>query len=171
VGSGARVLLALVVIAGVIVGAFFGLTRRFTVELSTMEPHLKNGDRVAVFRFSDSVRSPTRRDVVVTSGVPSACDAGRVSYLVERVIGLPRETVTERDGKFSVDGKPLEETYVAASGRDHRSGNWRVPRNAYLVAGDNRRAPCAAPYLVAKKHVVGFVIFTFWPLDRISIGS
>jgi len=165
------VLLALVVIAGVVVGAFFGLTRRFTVELSTMEPHLKNGDRVAVFRFSDSVTSPTRKDVVVTSAVPPGCDAGHVSYLAERVIGLPGETVTERGGQFSVVGKPLRESYVAAARRDRRSGSWHVPRNAYLVAGDNRRATCAAPYVVPKKNVVGFVIFTYWPSDRISIGS
>jgi signal peptidase I len=170
-GSGIRVLLWLVVTVAVLVGAFFGLTRRFTVGLDTMAPTMKNGDHVAVFRFSDTVTNPTRKDVVVIYGIPSGCDAGAASYVVERIIGLPGETVTERKGEFSVEGKPLKETYVGRARRDHRSGSWHVPHDAYLVAGDNRRSPCATPALVMKKHVVGFVIFTYWPADRISIGS
>lgn len=170
--TGIWVLVSLVVIVGVLVGVFFGLTRRFTAESNAMEPEIKKGDHVAVFRFSDSVVSPTRKDVVVLSDrVTPGCAVGRGTYAVERVIGLSGETVTERSGVISVDGKALAEPYVAAARRDRRSGTWRVPKNAYLVLGDNRRSPCASPYVVPKKNVVGFVIFTYWPTDRISIGQ
>jgi len=160
-----------VVAAGIVAGAFFGLTRRFTVESRAMEPKVKKGDEVAVFRFSDSVTPPTRKDVVVLSGrVSPGCDV-RGKYSVARVIGLPDETVTERNGVVSIDGKPLEEPYVKAARRDVRSGTWHVSKDSYLVLGDNRRSACAAPYVVRKKHVVGFVTFTYWPFDRIAIGQ
>lgn len=162
-------LLAVVVILGVLAGAFFGLTRRFTVESNAMAPTVKKGDRVAVFRFSDSVTSPGRKDIVVLSGRSSSgCGTNGVGYSVERVIGLPGETVREQDGLISIDGKPLQERYVEAANRDRRTATWHVPKQAYLVLGDNRRSPCASPYVVPKKKVVGFVIFTFWPADRIS---
>jgi signal peptidase I len=136
-----------------------------------MEPKVKKGDEVAVFRLSDSVKNPGRKDVVVLSGrVSPGCDTG-AAYSVARVVGLAGETVREQNGLFSVDGKPLNEPYVKQARRDQRSGSWRVPKDSYLVVGDNRRSACAAPYVVPKKNVVGFVIFTYWPADRISIGQ
>jgi signal peptidase I len=171
VRTGLWVLVWLLVAIGVLAGAFFGLTRRFTVESKAMEPKVKKGDEVAVFRFSDSVTNPVRKDVVVYSGhAAPGCDA-KGSYSVSRVIGLPRETVRERNGQISIDGKPLDEPYVAAARRDRGAGTWVVPEQAYLVIGDNRRSACAAPSVVPKKNVVGFVIFTDWPTDRISIGQ
>ena len=165
------VLIWLLVTIGVLAGAFFGLTRRFTVESKAMEPHMKNGDQLAVFRFSDSVTNPGRKDVVVLSGRVSPGCKTDGAYSVERVIGLPGETVTERSGQMAIDGKPLDEPYVKAERRDSRTNRWRVPNGSYLVIGDNRRSACAAPYVVPKKNVVGFVIFTYWPADRISIGQ
>jgi len=167
--------IVLLVIVGVIVaiaaGAFFGLTRQFTVESRAMEPKVKKGDEVAVFRFSDSVGPPTRRDVVVLSDrVSPGCAVGG-KYSVARIIGLAGETVTERQGVVSINGKPLDEGYVKPESRDTRSGTWHVPKGAYLVIGDNRRSACAAPYVVPKKNVVGFVIFTYWPFDRIAVGQ
>jgi signal peptidase I len=172
VRTGIWVLVSLAVIVGVLAGAFFGLTRRFTAGSNAMEPEVKKGDHVAVFRFSDSVVPPTRKDVVVLSDrTTPGCSGGKGTYSVERIIGLPGETVTERSGLISIDGKALAESYVAAARRDRRSGTWHVPKGAYLVLGDNRRSPCASPYVVPKKNVVGFVIFTYWPTDRISVGQ
>jgi signal peptidase I len=168
---GIWLLVVVVAIVGILAAAFFGLTRRFTVESKAMEPKMKKGDEVAVFRFSDSVTPPTRKDIVVLSDrVSPGCDV-RARYSVARVIGLPGETVTERQGAVSINGRPLEEAYVKPERRDRRSGAWHVPKDAYLVIGDNRRSACAAPYVVRKKNIVGFVIFTYWPYDRIAVGQ
>ena len=40
---------------------------------------------------------------------------------VERVIGLPGETVSEQTGRVLIDGKPLEESYVKAARRDAKT--------------------------------------------------
>lgn len=168
---GIGLLVFVVATVGILAAAFFGLTRRFTVESKAMEPKLKQGDQVAVFRFSDSVAPPGRKDVVVLSGRTSPGCGVHGKYSVERVIGLPGETVTERQGVITVDGKTLEERYVKADRRDGRSGTWHVPKGSYLVLGDNRRSACAAPYVVRKQNIVGFVIFTYWPFDRIAVGQ
>ncbi len=163
---GLRLLVFLVVTVGILVGAFFGLSRRFTVRSNAMEPALKSGDHVAVFRFQDTFRSPTRKDVVViTHTTPAACSAN-----VGRVIGLPGETITELDGLLSVNGKPLKEGYVEPARRDHRTRSWHVPSSTYLLLGDNRRSRCADEGLVPKRDVVGTVFMIYWPFDRFSIG-
>jgi signal peptidase I len=168
---GIWLLIFVAAIVGILAAAFFGLTRRFTVESKAMEPKVKKGDEVAVFRFSDSVGPPTRRDVVVLSDRKSPGCGVPGKYSIARVIGIPGETVTERRGAISIHGKLLEEGYVKPENRDARSGTWHVPKDSYLVFGDNRRSACAAPYVVRKKNVVGFVIFTYWPFDRIAVGQ
>lgn len=167
--SGIRLLVFVAVAVGILAALFFGLTRRYTVHSNAMLPALKRDDRVAVFRFQDTFRSPARKDVVVLTR-PASVGCGSMSGAVERLIGLPGETVSEKNGFVSIDGKPLNEPYVQPARREPRTQTWHVPKDGYLVMGDNRRAPCASPVLVLKKAVVGSVFLTYWPADRISIG-
>ncbi len=163
-----RLLVVIVAAAAVLAAAFFGLSRQYTVRGAVMEPTLKSGDHVAVFRFSDWFYTPHRKDVVVFSKAP-APGCGTSHRYVERVLGLPGETVSDRNGVVSIDGKPLKEPYVRAGDRGSRTSAWHVPKGAYLVLGDNRRASCNFAVLVPKKAVIGKVFLTFWPVDRVSI--
>lgn len=159
-----RLLVFLVVTVGVLAAAFFGLTRRFTVPANAMAPTLKSGDHVAVFRWFST---PGRKDIVVFFATPQpGCGTSRAN--VERVIGLPGETVEEREGAVSVDGKRLTEGYVKL--RDHGTNTWRVPPGSYLLMGDDRRARCNFRGTVPKKDIVGTVLYTYWPVGRISIN-
>jgi signal peptidase I len=164
-----RLLVFLVVTVGLVVAAFFGLTQRYTEPTDAMEPTVKKGDHVAVFRFEDSFTSPNRKDVVVLKPQPTGACFSK-SYVM-RIIGLPGETVTERNGAVEIDGKPLREPYVKpAQRRNHVVQTLHVPPDSYLVLGDNRRSRCWTPGFVLKKNVVGTVFLTYWPVDRISIG-
>jgi len=159
-----RLIVFLLVTAGVAAAAFFGLTRRFAVSSNAMAPTMKSGDHVAVFRWFSS---PSRKDIVVFLRAPQpGCGTSRAH--VERVIGLPGETVEERNGAVSVDGKDLAESYVKL--RDHGTNRWRVPLGAYLVMGDDRRSRCNYRGTVPKKDVVGKVLYTYWPADRIAVS-
>jgi signal peptidase I len=166
-----RLLIFLVVTAGVLAAALFGLTRQFTVMATAMEPTIKKGDHVAVFRFSDWFYTPHRKDIVIFTAPAAAAKAcGAAGKHVDRVIGLPGETVSEQDGRVSIDGKPLKEPYVRPANRDSRTAAWHVPPGQYFVMGDNRNTsyPCDwGP--VPKKNIVGKVLLTFWPVDRVSI--
>jgi signal peptidase I len=163
-----RIGLVVVVTVGILVGAFFGLTNRYTEPNDAMEPTVKKGDHVAVFRFEDTFNSPSRTDIVVVKPQPTGACFSK-SYVM-RVIGLPGETVTERNGSVEIDGTPLKESYVKP--KDRRNGvvrTLRVPSDSYLVLGDNRRSKCWAPGFVLKKNIAGTAFLTYWPLDRASI--
>ncbi len=163
-----RLLVFLAVIVGIVVAAFFGLTQRYTVPNDAMEPTMKKGDDTAVLRFEDSFTSPHRKDVVVVKPEPTGACFSK-SY-VARIIGLPGETVSERDGAVSVDGKPLQEPYARPDDRSNGvTRTLHVPPDSYLVLGDNRRSKCSSPGFVLKKNVVGTVSLTYWPVDRVSV--
>jgi signal peptidase I len=164
-----RFALFAVVTVGILAAAFYGLTQRYTQPNDAMQPTVKKDDRVAAFRFEDTFNSPSRKDLVVVKPQPSGACFSK-SYVM-RIIGLPGETVTERNGSVEIDGTPLSEPYVRPEER--RNGvvrTLRVPPDSYLLLGDNRRSKCWTPGFVLKKNIVGTAFLTFWPLERMSIN-
>ena len=116
----------------------------------------------ACYWFSD----PERGDIVVFHAPKDACGVG--GTFVKRLIGLPGETVAERDGRVFVDGKPLVERYVKY--RDHRTAVWHVPKGSYFFMGDNRGESCDSRRWgsVPRKNLIGEVFFVYWPPNRIG---
>jgi len=116
----------------------------------------------ACYWFSD----PERGDIVVFHAPKNACGVG--GTFVKRLIGLPGETVAERNGRIFVDGKPLVEPYVKY--RDHRTGVWHVPKGSYFFMGDNRPQSCDSREWgsVPRDSIIGKLIVLYWPLDRIG---
>jgi signal peptidase I len=112
-----------------------------------------------------------RGDVVVFDTPPAAASRCRVAgKFVKRVIGLPGDTVRERNGRVSVDGRPLSEPYVADGERDHETGSWRVPAGSYFLLGDNRAQSCDSRVFgpVPKRDIVGRVFLVYWPPSRLG---
>jgi signal peptidase I len=58
-------------------------------------------------------------------------------HLVKRVIGLPGETISARDGRIYVDGVPLAESYVLRN-TSYRLAPRRLGEGELFVLGDNR---------------------------------
>ena len=170
-----RIVVVVLITVGILAAAFFGLTKRYSVQSNFMRPTVVKGDHVAVFRFWDTFSSPHRKDVVVFDAPPSVarlCGRSVGGKLVERVIGLPGETVSEQTGHVLIDGKPLKEPYVKPAARDTRSAAWHVPGGSYFLLGDNRAASCDSRVFgaVPNEAIVGRVVLTYWPVDRISTG-
>jgi signal peptidase I len=151
-----RILLVVVLTVGILAGVFFGLTKRYTVPTRAMEPTVAKGDHVVVF----------------TPPASAANQCGVSGSQVERVIGLPGETVSEQTGRVLIDGKPLNEPYVKPANRDSQTAAWHVPAGSYFLMGDNRARSCDSRKFgsVAKQAIVGRVVLTYWPVDRISAG-
>ena len=112
--------------------------------------------------------NPGRGDIVVFHAPRNACGVG--GTFVKRLIGLPGETVSERNGRVVVDGKLLVERYVQPKRRDHRTGTWRVPKGHYFFMGDNRSQSCDSRDWgpVPRDSIIGKLIVLYWPPDRIG---
>lgn len=131
-------------------------------------------DRIIALRLAYDFESPSRGQIVVFRAPSSASKCGGRdggSTFVKRLIGLPGDTVSERNGYVSVDGKPLEEPYVDPALRDHRSGTWTVGPNRYFFLGDNRANSCDSRDwgTVPRSSLIGPAILRYWPITRIGL--
>ena len=130
-------------------------------------------DRVLANRFIYHFTSPKRGDIVVFNTPPEAalkCGAGGV--FVKRLIGLPGETWSERNGYVYIDGKKLNEPYVQAARRDTRTiGPLTIPPGHYFFMGDNRASSCDSREwgTVPRANLIGKVFAIYWPPQRIRI--
>ena len=82
------------------------------------------------FVVSDPV--PERGDIV------TFWDEEMQRVLVKRVIGLPGETVSFRDGYTYIDGRKLDESYLPTQGITQCANTFTVPEGCIFVMGDNR---------------------------------
>lgn len=154
----------------------------YRIPSSSMEPTLhcaRPGDGCAA-HFSDRVlacricldfSTPSRGDIVVFKTPPEAarqCSEG--GTYVKRLIGLPGETVSERNGFVFINGRPLKEPYIAPDRRDTQSGVWHVPKGQYFFMGDNRAQSCDSRQWgsVPRGNLIGTVFFVYWPPNRIG---
>ena len=132
-------------------------------------------DRVLANRFIYHLRDPNRGEIIVFNTPPAAQQmCGASGTFVKRLIGLPGETVSERDGGFVyINGRRLNESYLKPDRRAHDSttGTWRVPKGSYFFMGDNRGESCDSRRWgsLPRKDLIGPVFATYWPPKRISL--
>jgi signal peptidase I len=146
--------LAVILLAGAWLGlGIAGCSHRYRIPSSAMEPTIHCG-RPGIGCEGDadddvqteSVRTGSLRrgEIIIfqapTAAAEAACNTS--GKFVKRIIGLPGETVEERNGFVYIDHKRLEEPYVKPDRRDHQTGVWKVPRGKYFLMGDNREMSC-----------------------------
>jgi signal peptidase I len=158
------------------------VAKPYRIPTSSMEPTLHCArpgawceghfsDRVIVNRLAYRFRSPERGDIVVFNAPQAAAnDCGEGGTYVKRLIGLPGETVSERGGVISINGKPLSENYALDVKDDQTTGTWRVPKGQYFFVGDDRPHSCDSRTWgsVPRSNLIGPILLTYWPLDRLS---
>jgi signal peptidase I len=172
-------------VAGAFVLAFEAkVAKPYRIPSSSMEPTLncarpgpeclgRFNDRIIANRLAYVFGKPRRGQIVVFKAPPAASKCGANdggTTFVKRLIGLPRDRVTERDGQISIDGHPLSEPYVDPALRDTRSGVWRVPVGDYFFLGDDRSYSCDSRTWgsVPRADLIGPVILTYWPPNRVT---
>jgi signal peptidase I len=139
-----------------------------------------SSDRVLANRFIYRIHPPRRGDIVVFNAPDAARRECIGGIFVKRIIGLPGEVWSERDGVTYISGRRLPEPYVAPARRDHQTKSLldippvdrmrRIPRRMYLVEGDNRAHSCDSRVwgLVPRANIIGKVMLTYWPLGRLG---
>lgn len=134
------------------------------VPTGSMKPTIVEEDVLLVSKIFSHVR---RGDIFVFSHESSK------ELLIKRVIGLPGETITLKNGNVYVNGKLLNEPYVKNNEILDRTFN--VPEDHYLFFGDNRISSFDArkwdnPY-VHKKNLDGKAFFTLSSCKRFGFLS
>jgi signal peptidase I len=175
-------LLALVIIR-------FYIFQPFTITGSSMEPSFYDEEYIIVDELSYSFGSPKRGDVVVFRHPEPACNEhietsyihrvfiqGPCSNYIKRVIGVPGDTLSIKDGKISVsneewpNGKLLTESYVLGSNIP-TLGNQTVNlgEDEYYVLGDNRGPNASSDSrewgALPESHIVGKAFVILLPTD------
>ncbi len=134
------------------------------VEGTSMMPRLENHERIFINKFTYRFRSIARGDVVVFR---YPLDQSK-SY-IKRVIGLPGDVVSIRDGRVLVNGKPLSEPYVAPSYLDDQSyAAVKVEPDHYFVLGDHRSSSNDSRVwgTVDRQFIYGKALLVYWPLSQ-----
>lgn len=131
---------------------------------SSMNPTLENGQIVV------SIKTKTLK-----SGDVVAFWQGN-KLLVKRVIAGPGQYIDiDVNGKVSVDGKAISETYLDSESLGNTDIDFphQVEESRWFCMGDNRDSSIdsrsAAIGDISKEQVEGKVLFSAWPLNKIGI--
>lgn len=129
-------------------------------------------DRVIANRLVYRFHEPRRGDIIVFKAparVEAACSAG--GTFIKRIVGLPGEKLSMRNGFVLVNGVPLVEPYLRPGYRGRESGDWaRIAGEGYFVLGDNRTMSCDSRRwgVVPRDNIIGRAAVTYWPPNRIG---
>ena len=134
----------------------------------SMQNTIMKGDRVLGNRLAYVKDDPERYDIVIFK-YPD--DPSKI--FIKRVIGLPGETVTVKDGKVYIDGKEqAQATSFCPEEMTGSFGPYKVPEDSYFVMGDNRNNSLDSRYwdntYVKKEAILAKAGFRYWPLNKIG---
>lgn len=166
-----RFVLSWAVVVAVAVGAAVlvrgALVQPYSVPTAAMVPTLQVGDSILAVKSGLLQGSLQRGDIVVfTRPAPFPCTVPRTQGkdLVQRIIGLPGDTIWSSHDKIYVDGRVLNEKgwYNRKYGPigDVSIRRTKVAPRSYFVMGDNRLSSCDSRAFgtIPRSAIVGKVI-------------
>jgi signal peptidase I len=192
-GSFIELVLTVAVAIGlaILIQAF--IVKPYRIPSPSMVPTLIPGQRVLTNRL---VSHPSLGDVVVFhpphgadfdnpvcgnsnqgAGHPQPCDQPTAQQstqtFIKRVVGVPGDRISIRNGHVVRNGKLVNEPYVepcGAGGSCTFPGTITIPPGEYFMMGDNRGVSDDSRFWgpVPDKWIIGVAFFTYWPPDRIG---
>ena len=163
--------------------AFQILLGNYVVDGNSMDPTLRNDQRVFVNKFVyfdpivlnrnlnlnfDSTLNPKKGDVVVFDP-PFPYDASGKQF-VKRIIAVPGDTIENSSGIILVNGKPFGNDFGATS-EISEVPKTLVPEGYYYVLGDNRNSSNDSRNFgfVPRTSIIGRVWVIYWPFSNFKI--
>jgi signal peptidase I len=134
------------------------------VEGTSMQPELRDSDRIFINKLAYRVGEVHRGDVVVFHP-PSDPEK---SY-IKRIIAEPGDTLRIDHGEVWVNGVQQRELYVPGRFRDERSySETTIPAGDYFVMGDHRSISSDSRDFgpVARSFIYGKAVFVYWPMPE-----
>lgn len=147
------------------------------VKESSMEPNFYANDYLFVSKQAYSFNHEVERgDVIVFKSDLDREEPGKEGekkLLIKRVIGLPGDTVTVKDGEVYLNGMQLEESYIKEGTTSGEVDEFVVPEGEYFVMGDNRRVSIDSRDLrvgaVDGDRIVGKVVLRVYPFNKFGL--
>ncbi|MBO0377906.1 signal peptidase I [Staphylococcus warneri] len=163
-----------------LIGKFVG--QPYTIKGDSMDPTLKDGERVVVNIMGYKIGDVKKGNVIVFH-------ANKKDDYVKRVIGVPGDKVQYKKDQLYINGKKQDEPYLNYNEKrrqvEYITGTFQVkdlanansksnviPKDKYLVLGDNREVSKDSRSfgLIDKDQIVGKVSFRFWPLNEFKFN-
>jgi signal peptidase I len=168
------------------VGIFFSvyllIMRPHKIDGQSMMPNYLNAEYLLTEKVTYYFNKPQRGDVVVLKP-PQVVSEG--DEFIKRVVGLPGETVKISGGHVYINGKLLDEPYIASDvitgGGVFLADNtdYIVPPGQYFLMGDNREHSSDSRYWGSvplnlspnsdKEGINGRAWLIYWPLSQIGV--
>jgi len=151
----------------------------FYIPSPSMVPTLQVGDRIMVNKLSYDFHSVHRGDIVVFKRPP--LEEQDFPDLVKRVIGLPGETISTKNGQVYINGKLLKEPWLPPGPQSYTGalpddqypqfnmpGPVKIPAGDYYVMGDNRTDSEDSRFFgpIPGSLIVGRAVAVVWPLSQ-----
>ncbi len=134
----------------------------------SMTHTLEENDFLMINRLLYRRGEPQERDIIVFQS-PILSASGDEKLLIKRVIALPGDELTIRDGDVYVNGELLEEDYIRD---DFTIGDIQmtIPEGNLFVMGDNRSNSLDSRDgvlgLIEEEDIVGKAFFRLYPFNR-----
>lgn len=152
----------------------------YQVQQMSMENSLQPGQYVLVDKLTPRFGPYHRGDVVVFTPPPGFDQTGDNTPFIKRVIGLPGDTVTLRDGQVFVNGTALVEPYTFPGADPHQPtdplterSEWVIAPGQLFVLGDHRAQSEDSRRFdtIPISSVIGRAWLRYWPFDSFGILS
>ena len=162
-----REILATLVLAVVIFLLLQTTIQSSVVVGSSMEPDLKDGQRLLINKVVYTFDEPQRGDVIVFNSPNNS-----QTDFIKRIIGLSGDTIEIKKGTVSVNGSKLYEPYIADP-PSYTLQPYKVQENNYFVLGDNRNRSNDSHngWTVPHQNIIGKAWLSIWPPSEWGLVS
>ncbi len=170
----------------------------YRIPSESMVPALQKGQRVIVNRLSHRLGGdPKLGDVTVFNpprgaetgvcgaagegpgasapGEARSCSRGTAqradATFVKRIVGLPGDTISVRNGHVVRNGVPVREPFASSCAQAACNLSVvTVPRGSYFLMGDNRGNSQDSRFWgpVPRAWIIGKAVVTYWPPNRVG---
>lgn len=156
------VIIVIAIAASLIINRFIIVNAN--VPSRSMVPTINAGDKLLGYRLAYMFSEPKRGDIVIFN---HQCYAdSKEETLIKRIIGVPGDFVEIIDGVMYINGVIVEEHYLAEPVVGNY-GPYEVPKDSYLMMGDNRKLSDDARFwentYVVREDILAKAVFKYSP--------
>lgn len=162
-----------IIIAAIIVLPIrYFLFQPFIVKGESMVPYLQSGDYLIIDEISYRFSEPKRGEIVVLK-----YPLDESQRFIKRVIGLPGETVSIKNGEVVISKGDeiltLNEDYLPEDLMTDGNVNMTLKDNEYFVLGDNRQFSYDSRRwgTLPKEDIIGRAFLRLFPVTQITFIS